>query len=82
MDSVEGQPGLFRSASSDFGGLVEVRARTEDGREDTDRVEPVNADWMVPGRVADGSDKDSVGAWPEKGILATQLGPNRNGRKW
>ncbi len=82
MDSVAGQPGFFRYAPSHFGSLVEVRARTEDGREDTDRVEPLNADWRAPGRVADGSDKDSVGAWPEKEILATQLGPNRNGRKW
>lgn len=28
------------------------------------------------------SDADRIGAWPEKGILDTQLGPNRNGRKW
>ena len=25
---------------------------------------------------------NSVGAWPAKGILGTQLGPNKNGRKW
>ncbi len=30
----------------------------------------------------DGSDRDRVGAWLEKGILDTQLGPNRNGKKW
>jgi 3',5'-cyclic-AMP phosphodiesterase len=35
-----------------------------------------------PSRIGDGSDRDTVGAWPEKGILGTQLGPNRNGRKW
>jgi 3',5'-cyclic-AMP phosphodiesterase len=35
-----------------------------------------------PARTADGSDADSVGAWLEKGILGTQLGPNKNGRKW
>ncbi len=29
-----------------------------------------------------GSDRDRVGAWPERGIFDTQLGPNRNGRKW
>jgi 3',5'-cyclic-AMP phosphodiesterase len=23
-----------------------------------------------------------IGAWPERGILGTQLGPNKNGRKW
>ncbi len=37
---------------------------------------------MVPKRRADGSDADRVGAWPERGIFDTQLGPNRNGRKW
>ena len=31
---------------------------------------------------ADGSDADSVGAWESRGIFGTQLGPNRNGRKW
>lgn len=24
----------------------------------------------------------AVGAWPERGLLGTQLGPNKNGRKW
>ena len=28
-------------------------------------------------------DKDNaVGAWPERGLLGTQLGPNKNGKKW
>ncbi len=38
--------------------------------------------YAPPPRAGDGSDRDSIGAWPEKGILGTQLGPNRNGRKW
>ncbi len=25
---------------------------------------------------------ERIGAWPEKGIFDTQLGPDRNGRKW
>jgi 3',5'-cyclic-AMP phosphodiesterase len=30
-----------------------------------------------------GRDADNaIGAWPEHGILGTQLGPNKNGRKW
>jgi 3',5'-cyclic-AMP phosphodiesterase len=29
------------------------------------------------------ADKNNeIGAWPEHGILGTQLGPNKNGRKW
>ncbi len=35
-----------------------------------------------PDPPADGSDRDRIGAWPEKGIVGGQLGPNRNGRKW
>ncbi|WP_342644582.1 metallophosphoesterase [Mucilaginibacter sp. CSA2-8R] len=33
-----------------------------------------------PVRKADGSDADSIGAWPQNGIFGTQLGPNRNGK--
>lgn len=36
----------------------------------------------APRRHADGSDRDAIGRWPEKGIPGGQLGPNRNGRKW
>ena len=25
---------------------------------------------------------NAIGAWPERGLLGTQLGPNKNGRKW
>jgi hypothetical protein len=34
-----------------------------------------------PPRIGDGGDRDSVGAWPEKGVSGAHLGPNRNGRK-
>ncbi len=61
---------------------VRVRARDALGRADEDHVEPACSGWTAPERVADGSDRDRVGAWPEKGILDTQLGPNRNGQKW
>jgi hypothetical protein len=33
-------------------------------------------------RVADGSDRDRIGAGVEKSVLDTQPGPNRNGRRW
>ena len=61
---------------------VEVRATDEAGRQDSDHAEPASAGW-TPGRyAADGSDADRLGEWQHKGILGTQLGPNRNGRKW
>ena len=82
MERVTGQPGLFQAAWPGSGCIVEVRARTEDGQDDVDQVAPPHEDWTAPSRFAEGSDKDTVGAWPEKGISATQLGPNRNGRKW
>ena len=82
MEKVGSQPGLFGAAWSGSASLVEVRARTEDGQADIDQVAPPHGNWAPPPRFADGSDKDSVGAWPEKGISATQLGPNRNGRTW
>ena len=59
-----------------------VRAHDASGRTDEDRVEPSGQGWTAPERHADGSDRDRIGPWPEKGILDTQLGPNRNGRKW
>jgi 3',5'-cyclic-AMP phosphodiesterase len=61
---------------------VTVRTRDAHGRLDEDQVEPAGAGWTAPKRQADGSDADRVGVWPERGIFDTQLGPNRNGRKW
>ena len=29
-----------------------------------------------------GSDADALGAWEARGLMGTQLGPNRNGRQW
>ena len=36
----------------------------------------------APFRYADGSDRDALRAWPERHLLGTQLGPNRNGKAW
>jgi predicted phosphodiesterase len=38
--------------------------------------------YTPPPRIRDDSDRNAIGAWPEKGILGAQLGPNKNGRKW
>ncbi len=59
-----------------------VRARDARRRIDEDRVEPAGPGFMAPDRAAEGSDPDRVGAWPEKGVLGTQLGPDRHGRRW
>ncbi|QIE26582.1 hypothetical protein SBC1_41420 (plasmid) [Caballeronia sp. SBC1] len=49
---------------------------------DIDSINVVTTSDDLPQRYADGSDNDAVGAWEEKHIVGTQLGPNRNGRKW
>ena len=64
------------------GRIVRVRARDAKERTDQDTVELALPGWTVPEGAGDGSDQDRVGAWPEKGILDTQLGPNRKGKKW
>ncbi len=58
-----------------------VRATDADGVSGEHRIDLPGPDFAPPPRVADGSDADRIGAWPEAGILGTQLGPNRNGRK-
>ncbi len=67
-------------ASASRGKRVAVRARDARGRIDEDEVVPAGPGYAPPARRADGSDADRIGAWPERGILDTQLGPNRNGR--
>lgn len=74
--------GLFSAPLSPPAGAFVLSVRVSDraGGEDTDsiRVAP-----DAPGdRLSTGSDAGSIGAWPERHLLGTQLGPNRNGRKW
>jgi Icc protein len=61
-----------------------VNLTDEDGKsgEDVIRV-AVNSSEHYRRAIRPGCDKDNaVGAWLEHGILGTQLGPNKNGRKW
>ena len=82
MAPVPGVTALWQAPVPAGGSCVLVRAHDAAGRADEDRVEPGVQEWTAPKRHADGSDGDRVGPWPEKGMLGTQLGPNRNGRKW
>ena len=59
-----------------------VEAEDRAGGFDIESIRVATSGFSAPKRIADGSDVDSVGAWPEKHILGTQLGPNRNGRHW
>jgi len=82
MAPLPGAAALWDVRCDKPGARVRVRARDVQGRQDEDAVEPALPGWTAPGRAADGSDRDRVGAWPERGILGTQLGPNRKGKKW
>ncbi len=59
-----------------------VRASDTVGNSDAETIRVAGGSYCAPQRKADGSDADAVGAWPEKLIVGTQLGPNRNGKKW
>lgn len=69
-------------AGPERGFRLTVRIEDKAGDSDSDTIEVAGRDYRGPQRHADGSDKDAVGAWPEKGIPGGQLGPNRNGRQW
>jgi hypothetical protein len=59
-----------------------VRISDSAGNSDAETIRVASGSYRTPQRKADGSDADAVGAWPEKLIVGTQLGPNRNGKKW
>jgi len=61
---------------------ISVRATDRAGSTGFDNIEATTTFDETRVRRADGSDRDAIGAWEEKHLLGTQLGPNRNGRKW
>jgi Icc protein len=82
MTLVPDEVARWQAGKSASGGVIRVPARDLKGRQNEDRIQPATRSWTAPPRAKNGSDRDRVGAWPSKGILDTQLGPNRNGRKW
>jgi|SRR5579871_4661004 len=76
-----GDRGLFTAAldTSRQSFQIQVRVIDRDGAEGSDAIEV-----GPPARICEpsGSDAGAIGPWPERHILGTQLGPNRNGRKW
>ena len=59
---------------------LSVRVIDQQRNQDTDTIDV--APYVAAERKPMGSDARSIGAWPERHLLGTQLGPNRNGRKW
>lgn len=84
MAPVPGDDAIWQAAADapGRGFALTVRAEDQDGRADQETIEVACGAYRPPPRRADGSDADAVGAWPEKGILGTRLGPNRNGHAW
>jgi hypothetical protein len=83
MSQVSGTPSWQRGCEApnrDFD--LTVRSSDAAGNSDADTIRVAGRSYRAPQRRADGSDADAIGAWPEKHIFGTQLGPNRNGRKW
>ena len=66
-------------------GVHDLLVEMQDARGGTaeDRIRRVFGDSAY--RAAERKERDqdnAVEAWPERGLLGTQLGPNKNGRKW
>ncbi len=73
------------SIPSPADGLHELTVKAEDkaGGSDEDRiVVRVSRAGAHIAKTGKRIDDFIIGAWPEKGIAGTQLGPNKNGRKW
>lgn len=62
---------------------LEVRVTDNVGNEATDSIRVILGDsaYNAPER-KERDLENAFAAWPEHGLLATQLGPNKNGRKW
>ena len=73
---------LWRATVSLMPGLHEVTVTAGNDRDTIQLlVRPTD---NIPHRappIAPGSDIHTIGAWPEHGLLGTQLGPNKNGMK-
>jgi hypothetical protein len=77
-----GDGGLFGAELTAPGGSFRLSVRVTDQQrnQDTDTIDV--APFMRAVGKPTGSDVGSIGAWPERHLLGTQLGPNGNGRKW
>jgi 3',5'-cyclic-AMP phosphodiesterase len=60
---------------------LQVAAADERGFAATDEIRLVIGDLAEKQRTERDQD-NALEAWPEHGLLGTQLGPNKNGKKW
>jgi hypothetical protein len=71
------------SVSAPHEGVLSLVVSVEDARGNvaTDEIRVVIGDLAERERVERDQD-NALEAWPEHGLLGTQLGPNKNGKKW
>jgi Icc protein len=77
------QGDLERGSLADGIYKLTVVATDDKGRTSEDSIRLVlgASAYKAPERSERDQD-NAVAAWPERGLLGTQLGPNKNGRKW
>jgi 3',5'-cyclic-AMP phosphodiesterase len=71
--------GLYEAPRQQFS--LTVEATDSAGTTDNDTIIVATPGYRPPNRIADGSDADALSVWPERHLLGTRLGPNRNGRQ-
>jgi Icc protein len=69
--------------STPYEGTQSLKVSIEDayGKVATDEIRVVSGELTERERVERDQD-NALDAWPEHGLLGTQLGPNKNGKKW
>jgi hypothetical protein len=82
MSFIEGNRYALTVALQDDTRAISVEATDEAGSMTSETIEVARRQDTERVRHADGSDADSIGAWEGRGILGTQLGPNRSSRHW
>jgi Icc protein len=69
--------------STPHAGVYALKVSVEDthGKIATDEIRVVSGD-LAERELAERDQDNALAAWPEHGLLGTQLGPNKNGKKW
>lgn len=74
--------GAFEAPAAEGVYDLTVQALHCSGAEVTDRIRVRVGRATNKTERAERDQDNALGAWPEHGLLGTQLGPNKNGRKW
>ncbi|KQN40427.1 metallophosphoesterase [Sphingomonas sp. Leaf407] len=78
-----GEGGLWSAAVELAAGAHRIAVTAGDDRDVIGILVRGEADTPRRGApIASGRDLHTIGAWPDHGIMGTQLGPNKNGRHW